>query len=134
MNICVVGTGYVGLTTGVCLAYLGHKVSCLDVDQNKIELLQDGRVPIHEPNLADALCVSSENISFTTDPSLALSDAHVIFIAVGTPSMPDGNPNLEYVKAAGEQIGRHLRDGFSVVVNKSTVPIRFRQLGRHRGP
>ena len=123
MNICVVGTGYVGLTTGVCLAYLGHKVSCLDVDQKKIEVLQNGGVPIHEPNLGDALCASSENISFTTDPSLALSNAHVIFIAVGTPSMPDGNPNLQYVKAAGEEIGKHLRDGFTVVVNKSTVPI-----------
>jgi UDPglucose 6-dehydrogenase len=123
VNICVVGTGYVGLTTGVCLAYLGHRVTCLDVDQNKIELLQSGRVPIHEPKLADALCASGENISFTTDPSLAMVDADIIFIAVGTPSLPDGNPNLQYVKAAGEQIGRHLRDGFTVVVNKSTVPI-----------
>src|SRR5882672_8364260 len=99
MNICVVGTGYVGLTTGVCLAYLGHKVTCLDVDCNKIESLQNGKVPIHEPHLADALSASSHNITFTTDPALAIAKAHVIFIAVGTPSLPDGNPNLQYVKA-----------------------------------
>ncbi len=123
MNIGVVGTGYVGLTTGVCLAYLGHRVTCLDIDRDKIELLRNGKVPIHEPSLADALCASSNNISFTTDPALAIADADVIFIAVGTPSLPDGNPNLEYVRAAGEQIGNHLRDGFTVVVNKSTVPI-----------
>src|SRR5580765_3460760 len=96
LNICVVGTGYVGLTTGVCLAYLGHKVRCLDIDQNKIEQLQNGRVPIHEPNLAEALSVSRDNIRFTTDPSLAIADADVIFIAVGTPSLPDGNPNLQF--------------------------------------
>ncbi len=123
LNICVVGTGYVGLTTGVCLAYLGHRVNCLDVDQNKIDLLQNGRVPIHEPNLEDALGAGSDNIRFTTDPALAIAGADVIFIAVGTPSLPDGNPDLQYVKAAGEQIGKHLRDGFTVVVNKSTVPI-----------
>jgi UDPglucose 6-dehydrogenase len=123
LKLCVVGTGYVGLTTGVCLAYLGHKVCCLDVDQDKIELLQGGRIPIHEPNLVDALSASRENISFTTDPAVALSDAEIIFIAVGTPSLPDGNPNLQYIKAAGEQIGKYLRDGFTVVVNKSTVPI-----------
>src|SRR6266436_1806246 len=123
LNICVVGTGYVGLTTGVCLSYLGHKVTCLDVDSKKIEFLQGGRVPIHEPYLADALAASHDNISFTTDPAVAIADAHVIFIAVGTPSLPDGNPNLEYVKAASDQIGKHLRDGFTVVVNKSTVPI-----------
>jgi UDPglucose 6-dehydrogenase len=123
LNICVVGTGYVGLTTGVCLAYLGHRVICLDVDQDKIELLQNGRIPIYEPGLEDVLCSSRGNISFTTDPSFALADARVIFIAVGTPSLPDGNPDLQYVTAASEQIGKHLRDGFTVVVNKSTVPI-----------
>ncbi len=123
LNICVVGTGYVGLTTGVCLAYLGHKVTCLDVDLTKIESLQNGRAPIHEPHLADALGVTRGNIRFTTDPSQAISGAQVVFIAVGTPGLPDGNPNLEYVRAAGEEIGRQLRDGFTVVVNKSTVPI-----------
>ena len=123
LNICVVGTGYVGLTTGVCLAYLGHQVTCLDVDEKKIELLRNGKVPIHEPGLDDVLCASSSNINFTTDPCAALSSAEVIFIAVGTPSLPDGNPNLQYVTAASEQIGKHLRDGFTVVVNKSTVPI-----------
>src|SRR6266704_3160818 len=97
LNICVVGTGYVGLTTGVCLAYLGHKVTCLDVDSNKIESLQNSRVPIHEPYLSEALGASRDNISFTTEPSVAIAGAQVIFIAVGTPSLPDGNPNLEYV-------------------------------------
>ncbi len=112
-----------GLTTGVCLAYLGHQVVCLDVDEAKIDLLRSGRVPIHEPNLAEALAASGRNICFTTDPATAIANAQVIFIAVGTPSLPDGNPDLRYVKAAGQQIGKHLPDHFTVVVNKSTVPI-----------
>jgi UDPglucose 6-dehydrogenase len=98
-------------------------VTCLDVDQSKVDLLQNGIIPIHEPNLSDALNASRSNVSFTTDPSQALADAEIIFIAVGTPSLPDGNPDLQYVRAASEQIGKHLGNSFTVVVNKSTVPI-----------
>src|SRR5438552_17192401 len=81
LNICVVGTGYVGLTTGVCLAYLGHRVNCLDVDQNKIDLLQNGRVPIHEPNLEVALGAGSDYIRFYSVPALSIAGADVVYFA-----------------------------------------------------
>jgi UDPglucose 6-dehydrogenase len=123
MKVGVIGTGYVGLTTGLCLAHLGHRVSCLDVDAEKINVLRSGLLPIHEPHLAQLLSLCSVNIEFTTDPSEALVDAEVTFICVGTPSLSDGNPDLQFVKAASEQIGKHIGNQFMVVVNKSTVPV-----------
>lgn len=123
MNVTVIGTGYVGLTTGVVLGYLGHQVICLDVDKTKIKGLNDGTVPIYEPGLEQLLQLAEDNLTFTTRYEDAVPNADVIFIAVGTPSMPDGNPNLEYVRDAAYHIGQNLGEGFTVVVNKSTVPI-----------
>ena len=123
MRVCVVGTGYVGLTTGVCLAFLGHDVTCVDLDQAKVDLLSAGRSPIYEPHMDALLADSAERLTFTTDYSAAVPDADVVFIAVQTPSLPDGNPDLTYLRSAAESVGQHISGGFTVVVNKSTVPI-----------
>jgi len=122
-KICIVGTGYVGLTTGVCLAFLGHEVTCVDTDQAKITALHAGDLPIYEPHLRELIDLAAENIRFTTSYADAVADADVIFIAVGTPSAPDGSPDLRYLRSAAQSIGETLGDHFTVVVNKSTVPI-----------
>ncbi len=121
MRIVIVGTGYVGLNTGACFAFLGHDVTFVDIDAAKIAELRDGHVPIYEPYLADLLELAS--MTFTTDYADAVPGADVVFIAVGTPSLPDGNPDLTYLRSAAESIGAHLAGDFTVVVNKSTVPI-----------
>src|SRR5215467_8549369 len=108
MKVCVIGTGYVGLTTGICLAYVGHDVCCLDVDNAKIERLLKGIPPIHEPGMPEMLAAVSARLRFTLDPPEALNGAEVVFIAVGTPALADGNPDLQYLRQAGEKIGRHL--------------------------
>ncbi len=124
MKVVIAGTGYVGLTTGVALAYLGHEVTCLDVVPEKIEMLKQGKAPIYEPGLETLLTTAHSNLYFTCSYDEAnISEADVIFISVGTPSMPDGSPNLDYVRQSAEAIGRSLGDGFTVIVNKSTVPI-----------
>ncbi len=123
MKVAILGTGYVGLTTGVCLAYLGHDVTCLDPVEEKILALREGRIPIHEPGLADLLAEASERIRFTTSYQEAIPGAQVIFIAVGTPPKSDGSPDLRYLRSASESIGQYLDGEFVVVVNKSTVPI-----------
>jgi len=123
MKVAILGTGYVGLTTGVCLAYLGHKVVCLDPVASKIEALRAGRIPIFEPGLEELMREASGNLTFTTDYAEAVPGAEVIFIAVGTPQQPDGTPDLRYLRAAAESVGEHLGETFAVVVNKSTVPI-----------
>ena len=123
MKVAIIGTGYVGLTTGVCLAYLGHEVDCLDTDASKIEGLRNGCPPIYEPFLSELLDDARDNIRFTTSYREAIPASDVIFIAVGTPPAPDGAPDLKYLRAAAQSIGEHLDHEFSVVVNKSTVPI-----------
>jgi UDPglucose 6-dehydrogenase len=123
MKVSIIGTGYVGLTTGVCLAYLGHKVSCIDSDQKKIGMLQAGKTPIYEPFLTDLIAAAQHNLQFCTEYKSAVQDADVIFIAVGTPPSPDGSPDLKYLRAAAQGIGQHYDGDFLVVVNKSTVPI-----------
>ncbi len=123
MNVTILGTGYVGLTTGVCLAYLGHKVTCADPVASKIAMLEDGSVPFHEPFLADLLAEARCNLKFTTEYAHAIPGAQVIFIAVGTPPSPSGAPDLKYLQAAARGIGEHIDANFTVVVNKSTVPI-----------
>jgi UDPglucose 6-dehydrogenase len=123
MKIAVVGTGYVGLTTGVTLAYLGHEVTCLDVDPKKIDLLNQGQCPIYEPHLAELMALAKARIQFTAHADAALSKAEVVFIAVGTPSLSDGSPNLSYLKSAAQSIGIHIESPYVVIVNKSTVPI-----------
>ncbi len=123
MQVAIVGTGYVGLTTGACLALLGHHVTCVDVDSTKIDTLRAGRIPIFEPSLAELVAEAWDRLTFTTEYPEAIPGSAVVFIAVGTPSFDDGTPDLRYVEAAATSIGEHLGDGFTVVVNKSTVPI-----------
>ena len=124
MKVVIVGTGYVGLTTGVALAYLGHEVTCLDVIEGKIKMLKAGKSPIYEHGLEELMEIAKSNLRYTSRYEEAdIEDADVIFISVGTPQSPDGSPNLEYVKQAAISIGQHLGTKFTVIVNKSTVPI-----------
>jgi UDPglucose 6-dehydrogenase len=122
-KVAIMGTGYVGLTTGVALAYLGSDVTCFDVDPDKIQTLNDGHCPIYEPHLAELMALARPKLKFTTDIQQALAQAEVVFIAVGTPSQADGSPNLQYLKAAAQSIGANIEADFVVIVNKSTVPI-----------
>ena len=124
MNICIIGTGYVGLVTGTCLADFGLQVTCVDQDETKISLLNSGGVPIYEPNL-EALIkknVSANRLTFTTDLEKAVKQSKVIFIAVGTPSNNDGSANLKQIETVAQQIAHHLNE-YKIIVNKSTVPI-----------
>ena len=121
MKVAIIGSGYVGLTTGVCLSFVGHDVTCVDVDPQRVATLQSGAVPFHEPFLPEMM--RSVKLRFTTDYAQAIPQAEVIFIAVGTPSLPDGSPNLAYLESAARSIGANLGAAYTVVVNKSTVPI-----------
>jgi len=123
VNVAILGTGYVGLTTGACLAYLGHQVTCVDPVAEKIGALQRGEVPFHEPFLEELLVQARPNLKFTMDYSEAIPDAQVVFIAVGTPPGVGGAPDLRYLQAAAEGVGERLGPHFTVIVNKSTVPI-----------
>ncbi len=122
MNLAVAGTGYVGLVTGVCLASVGHKVTCVDVDANKVEVMSQGKCPIYEPGLEELMQEHLNNLTFTTDYKMAYKDADVIFIGVGTPEKKDGSANLAYVYTVAEQIAESIEKD-CVVVIKSTVPI-----------
>lgn len=124
MNVTIVGTGYVGLVTGACLAELGNNVFCLDVDQTKINLLNAGGMPIHEPGLEEILQrnVEEGRLVFSTDVAASVAFADLQFIAVGTPGGEDGSADLQYVLAAARAVGRHMQ-GFKVIVDKSTVPV-----------
>src|SRR5580658_10417917 len=124
MNVTILGTGYVGLTTGACLAYLGHQVYCVDADPKKIESLERGEMPFFEPHLADLVADAQANLCFTMDYARAIPEAQVIFIAVGTPpGGAGGAPDLRYLEAAARGIGENLGPHYTVIVNKSTVPI-----------
>ena len=124
MKITVIGTGYVGLVTGTCLAEVGNEVLCLDVDPKKIETLKAGGIPIYEPGLEDMVQrnVAAGRLHFTTDIEESVAFGQIQFIAVGTPPDEDGSADLQYVVAAARNIGRHM-DGYKLVVDKSTVPV-----------
>ncbi|MFH1077337.1 MAG: UDP-glucose/GDP-mannose dehydrogenase family protein [Pseudomonadota bacterium] len=124
MNISVIGSGYVGLVTGACFAEFGLKVTCIDNDTKKIELLNNGKIPIYEPRLAELIQrnLAEGRISFTSDFTEGIKNALVIFIAVGTPPDSDGNADLTYIKEVAKSIGQDM-DGYKVVVTKSTVPV-----------
>jgi UDPglucose 6-dehydrogenase len=124
MNLTVIGTGYVGLVTGACLADLGNHVFCLDIDQAKIDLLNRGEIPIYEPGLKEVVerNVEAGRLTFSTDLAASVAHGSIQFIAVGTPPDEDGSADLQYVLAASRNIGRHMTD-FKVVVDKSTVPV-----------
>lgn len=123
MQVTIIGTGYVGLTTGICLAYVGHQVTCLDTDPSKIAMLESGKCPIYEPHLEELLAEARPRLTFTTSYEQAVPGAQVVFVAVGTPPGEGGNPDLKYVRSAAEGIAKHHAGGFTVVVNKSTVPL-----------
>lgn len=122
MKIAVAGTGYVGLVTGVCLAEHGHEVTCVDVDEKKIELMRQGIAPIYEEGLPELMKKNMDRLTFTTDYKRAYADAEVIFIGVGTPEKVDGSANLKYVYTVAKQIAESVEND-CVVVLKSTVPI-----------
>jgi len=126
VEVCVVGTGYVGLVTGTCLAYLGHSVVCVDIDERKIEMLRKGQSPIYEPGLDQLIASGTQrgNLRFSTNLPKSVKESEIIFIAVGTPPLPSGKADLSYVKAVAQSIGRALDcERRRVIVNKSTVPI-----------
>ena len=124
MNIVVLGSGYVGLVSGTCFAEMGNKVTCVDIDPNKIEKLNNGVIPIFEPGLEPMILknIKNKNIFFTTDLEEAIKDAEIVFIAVGTPMGDDGSADLQYVLAVAKSIGQSIKQRL-VVVDKSTVPI-----------
>ena len=123
-KITIMGTGYVGLVTGTCLAELGHEVTAVDIDKSKIDNLNKGIIPIYEQGLEELVKENKkqERLSFTTNLDDSIKQAEVVFIAVGTPPLPDGSVNLEYVKSVAESIGKNM-NGYKVIVNKSTVPV-----------
>jgi len=124
MKITMIGTGYVGLVTGTCLAEVGNDVLCFDVDARKIAILDEGGVPIHEPGLATLIerNVVAGRLRFTTDAAAAVAHGALQFIAVGTPPDEDGSADMQYVLAAAREIGRRMTE-FKIVVDKSTVPV-----------
>ncbi|ADQ41881.1 nucleotide sugar dehydrogenase [Caldicellulosiruptor acetigenus I77R1B] len=125
MNIAIVGAGYVGLPTGLALAYLGNDIVFIDVDSEKIELLKKGKIPFYEPYLNEMLNLTKDNVKFTTDYKSGLKNISIVFICVGTPADENGKPNLTNIKAVAEMIGEYRTKKLEYVVNKSTVPIGF---------
>jgi UDPglucose 6-dehydrogenase len=125
MRVCVIGTGYVGLVTGVCLSHIGHDVICVDNNEEKVKLMQSGQSPIYEPGLSDLMISSSASgkLHFTSDLAKGVAHGEILFIAVGTPPLPTGESDTRYVEAVARGIGAHLNGGYKVIVNKSTVPI-----------
>jgi UDPglucose 6-dehydrogenase len=125
MRVCVIGTGYVGLVTGVCLAHIGHHVICVDNNEEKVKLMKSGQSPIYEPGLSEIMQEASQagNLEFTSDLAAGVAHGQVLFIAVGTPALPTGESDTRYVEAVARGIGANLSGGYKVIVNKSTVPI-----------
>lgn len=120
----MVGTGYVGLVTGACFAEMGYSVVCLDIDDQKIRLLEQGIIPIYEPGLEEIVKrnVKQKRLSFTTNYAKAVSEATLCFIAVPTPSREDGSCDIRFVESAAKEIAKHMK-GYTIIVNKSTVPV-----------
>lgn len=129
MKVAAIGTGYVGLVSGTCLAERGHHVTCVDVDEAKIQMLRNGESPIYEPGLEGLIekNVAAGRLRFSSDYREAVPDADVVLIGVGTPPNPDGSANTRYVEAAARETAKHL-NGYTVVANKSTVPVGTRDL------
>ena len=125
MRVCVIGTGYVGLVTGACLAHIGHHVICVDNNEEKVKLMKSGQSPIYEPGLSEIMQGASQagNLEFTSDLAAGVAHGEILFIAVGTPALPNGESDTRYVEAVARGIGNHLDGGYKVIVNKSTVPI-----------
>jgi len=124
MKVCVVGTGYVGLVSGVCLAEIGNTIFCVDKDKDKIELLKDGKIPIFEEGLEELIKKNTKNgnLIFNTDVGYGVKESDIIFICVGTPPLPSGKPDLSAIDEVAKLIGRFI-NGYKIISNKSTVPI-----------
>ncbi|MBT3222198.1 MAG: UDP-glucose/GDP-mannose dehydrogenase family protein, partial [Proteobacteria bacterium] len=122
MQLCVIGSGYVGLVAGACFAETGNDVSMVDVVASKIEMLKGGELPIYEPGLKEIVDrnVNAGRLSFTTNIDEGVDEADVVFLAVGTPSSPDGTVDMQWIDAAAEQVGRAIKK-YTVIVTKSTV-------------
>jgi UDPglucose 6-dehydrogenase len=125
MRVCTIGTGYVGLVTGACLAHIGHDVICVDNNPAKVELMKSGQSPIYEPGLSEIMtaAMASGRLQFTTDLKAGVEHGEILFIAVGTPPLANGSSDTQYVEAVARGIGQHLTGEYKVIVNKSTVPI-----------
>ncbi|MFH1551102.1 MAG: UDP-glucose/GDP-mannose dehydrogenase family protein [Planctomycetota bacterium] len=124
MNICIVGTGYVGLVTGTIFAHKGHNVICIDKEEDKVNMLKEGRMPIYEPGL-DKLVeenVRAGRLNFSTDIEAGVTSSQIIFIAVGTPPSEDGRADLSYIEQVARQVARHMNE-YKIIVEKSTVPV-----------
>ena len=123
-RICMIGTGYVGLVSGACLADFGHNVVCVDIDEKRIAQVRKGDIPIYEPGLSDIVerNMKSGRIDFTTTLGDSVSESDVVFITVGTPSLADGATDLSYVTTAAAELAAHI-NGYTVIVQKSTVPV-----------
>ena len=124
MKVSVIGTGYVGLVSGTCFAQMGNSITCVDIDESKIEKLKQGIIPIYEPGLENMVLENYKKgtLNFTTDVQSAIGNSIITFIAVGTPMGEDGSADLQYVLAVAKSIGQHMQD-YIVVVDKSTVPV-----------
>ena len=124
MKVTIVGSGYVGLVTGACFSEVGIDVTCVDIDQKKIENLNNGIIPIYEPGLEEMITrnMKKGRLSFTTNIAEALEDSEVLFISVGTPPDEDGSADLKYVLAVARDCGKHMKD-YMLIVTKSTVPV-----------
>ena len=124
MNICVIGSGYVGLVTGSCLADSGNNVICLDIDKSKIKSLKSGKVGIYEPGLSSVVerNIKSNRLNFTTDYKSAVESSEIIFLAVPTPPNDDGSANLEYIRSASTELSKYM-NSYKIIVTKSTVPV-----------
>jgi len=125
MRVCVIGTGYVGLVTGVCLAEIGHHVICVDNNEEKIKLMKLGQSPIYEPGLSELMKSNFQagRLDFTSNLEAGVKHGEVLFIAVGTPALPTGESDTRYVEAVARGIGAYLDEGYRVIVNKSTVSV-----------
>ncbi|MEO8893001.1 MAG: nucleotide sugar dehydrogenase, partial [Coleofasciculaceae cyanobacterium] len=125
MRVCVIGTGYVGLVTGASLAHIGHHVICVDNNEEKVKLMKSGQSPIYEPGLSEIMQAASQGglLEFTSDLAAGVAHGEVLFIAVGTPALANGESDTRYVEAVARGIGTHLNGDYKVIVNKSTVPI-----------
>ena len=125
MHVCVIGTGYVGLVTGTCLAHIGHDVICVDNNEAKIAMMKAGQSPIFEPGLTEIMqsSMGAGRLHFTSDLEAGVTKSEILFVAVGTPALPTGETDTRYVEAVARGIGAHLNKGYKVIVNKSTVPI-----------
>ncbi|WP_117883853.1 UDP-glucose dehydrogenase family protein [Aureibaculum luteum] len=124
MNLTVIGTGYVGLVTGTCLADMGNNVTCVDIDEDKVKAMKNGIIPIYEPNLEELFNknIEGDRLHFTTNLKEAIQNSSVIFLALPTPQDEDGSADLSYVKGVAHDLGKMIK-GYKVIINKSTVPV-----------